>query len=132
MHLRGVPPRPCLACNKPSPAAVPCPVPSLQTEYCGDGVVQPAKGEQCDDGNHDPYDGCDWCSIATSCTAVPAVYPILGGSCTAQVRAALTPAVPQAMYKGPCHAVRSTRFHDVPLVCQHSFVLVQTPGQCCL
>lgn len=24
---------------------------------CGDGVLQP--GEQCDDGNDNPYDGCD-------------------------------------------------------------------------
>jgi len=28
---------------------------------CGDGVVQGDKGEQCDDGNDDPTDGCDQC-----------------------------------------------------------------------
>lgn len=27
--------------------------------HCGDGVVQAAQGEQCDDGNRDPRDGCD-------------------------------------------------------------------------
>jgi cysteine-rich repeat protein len=26
---------------------------------CGDGVVQP--GEECDDGNDNPFDGCDRC-----------------------------------------------------------------------
>ena len=28
---------------------------------CGDGIVQADKGEQCDDGNTDPNDGCDQC-----------------------------------------------------------------------
>jgi cysteine-rich repeat protein len=28
---------------------------------CGDGLLQP--GEECDDGNDNPYDGCDECRI---------------------------------------------------------------------
>jgi len=27
--------------------------------HCGDGLVQAAQGEQCDDGNREPGDGCD-------------------------------------------------------------------------
>ena len=30
---------------------------------CGDGVVQADKGEECDDGNSDPTDGCDMCHL---------------------------------------------------------------------
>ncbi|HSE41117.1 MAG TPA: DUF4215 domain-containing protein, partial [Acidobacteriota bacterium] len=28
---------------------------------CGDGILQP--GEECDDGNNNPFDGCDLCRI---------------------------------------------------------------------
>jgi cysteine-rich repeat protein len=30
--------------------------------YCGDGVLDVSKGERCDDGNTDPYDGCHQCN----------------------------------------------------------------------
>src|SRR5262249_42129862 len=30
---------------------------------CGDGVVQPGNGEQCDDGNATPCDGCTGCTF---------------------------------------------------------------------
>ncbi|MEW5850012.1 MAG: DUF4215 domain-containing protein [Myxococcota bacterium] len=33
--------------------------PSCQTEWCGDGVAQSARGELCDDGNNSGNDGCD-------------------------------------------------------------------------
>ena len=32
--------------------------------YCGDGIVSVELGEECDDGNNDPNDGCDGCLIA--------------------------------------------------------------------
>ncbi len=35
-----------------------CPPPS---GYCGDGVLDP--GEECDDGNGNPFDGCDMCIL---------------------------------------------------------------------
>jgi cysteine-rich repeat protein len=28
-------------------------------EFCGDGILQPGLGEQCDDGNNQSGDGCD-------------------------------------------------------------------------
>lgn len=31
---------------------------NCQTEYCGNGVLQPALGEECDDGNRNSLDGC--------------------------------------------------------------------------
>ena len=31
--------------------------------YCGDGIVSVELGEQCDDGNDNPNDGCDGCMI---------------------------------------------------------------------
>ena len=31
------------------------------TGFCGDGITQPELGEQCDDGNTNPFDGCDQC-----------------------------------------------------------------------
>ena len=31
--------------------------------YCGNGIIEQALGEQCDDGNEDPNDGCDGCMI---------------------------------------------------------------------
>ena len=31
--------------------------------YCGNGIIEQALGEQCDDGNDDPNDGCDGCMI---------------------------------------------------------------------
>ena len=34
-----------------------------QSEYCGDGIVSVELGEECDDGNDDPNDGCDGCMI---------------------------------------------------------------------
>ena len=34
-----------------------------QNEYCGDGIVSVELGEECDDGNDDPNDGCDGCMI---------------------------------------------------------------------
>ena len=36
-----------------------CPPPS--SYVCGDGVLDP--GEECDDGNGNPYDGCDICRL---------------------------------------------------------------------
>jgi len=32
----------------------------VSARFCGDGVLQPALGEQCDDGNTLSGDGCDW------------------------------------------------------------------------
>ena len=32
-------------------------------QYCGNGIIEPNAGEQCDDGNDDPLDGCDSCQI---------------------------------------------------------------------
>ncbi len=32
-----------------------------KTAYCGDGVLDLSKGEMCDDGNSDAYDGCHQC-----------------------------------------------------------------------
>lgn len=34
-----------------------------QNGYCGDGIVSAELGEECDDGNNDPNDGCDGCMI---------------------------------------------------------------------
>ena len=34
-----------------------------QNGYCGDGIVSAELGEECDDGNDDPNDGCDGCMI---------------------------------------------------------------------
>ena len=34
-----------------------------QNGYCGDGIVSVELGEECDDGNDDPNDGCDGCMI---------------------------------------------------------------------
>ena len=34
-----------------------------QNGYCGDGIVSVELGEECDDGNNDPNDGCDGCII---------------------------------------------------------------------
>jgi uncharacterized protein (TIGR02145 family) len=34
-----------------------------QNGYCGDGIVSVELGEECDDGNNDPNDGCDGCMI---------------------------------------------------------------------
>ena len=31
--------------------------------YCGNGIIEQALGEQCDDGNDDPNDGCDGCML---------------------------------------------------------------------
>ena len=31
--------------------------------YCGNGIIEQSLGEQCDDGNDDPNDGCDGCMI---------------------------------------------------------------------
>jgi cysteine-rich repeat protein len=40
-------------------------------EYCGDGVVQAALSEQCDDGGYRNDDGCDmFCQIER-----PSAYP---------------------------------------------------------
>ena len=33
-------------------------------QYCGNGITEPYIGEQCDDANDNPYDGCDNCQIA--------------------------------------------------------------------
>ncbi|MBI4451538.1 VWA domain-containing protein, partial [Candidatus Woesearchaeota archaeon] len=35
-------------------------IPVCQQEFCGDGIVQPNLGEQCDDGNIDSGDGCSF------------------------------------------------------------------------
>ena len=32
-------------------------------QYCGNGIIEPNAGEQCDDGNDNPLDGCDGCQI---------------------------------------------------------------------
>ncbi len=44
------------------------------TSFCGDGVVDTAAGEACDDANDDPCDGCDACqrdqTLLLSATAV--------------------------------------------------------------
>ena len=45
-------------------------------QYCGDGVVE--AGEQCDDGNQNPSDGCNTCMLATW-----AASAVIGGSTTA-------------------------------------------------
>jgi len=42
------------------PTASP-PEPDSNCFVCGDGVLQP--GEQCDDGNGNPFDGCDECTL---------------------------------------------------------------------
>ena len=49
--------------------------------YCGDGIVQTPNGsgtnEQCDDGNQDPYDGCDNICQPNTCMATytPIIEP---------------------------------------------------------
>ncbi len=44
-------------------------------QYCGDGVVE--AGEQCDDGNQNPADGCNACMLTTW-----AASAVIGGSTT--------------------------------------------------
>ena len=49
-------------------------------EVCGDGVVQEALGEQCDDGGVEGGDGCDaWC-LEERCGNA-ALQPLLGEAC---------------------------------------------------
>ncbi len=40
-----------------------------QVAICGDGIVQ--TGEECDDGNLDPNDGCDNCTLTCSMGEIP-------------------------------------------------------------
>ena len=40
---------------------VPTASPTSDCSVCGDGMLQP--GEQCDDGNDHPFDGCDECTL---------------------------------------------------------------------
>jgi fibro-slime domain-containing protein len=52
-----------------------CPNNVCHKATCGDGVLEGAAGEQCDDGNKIPYDGCSpTCTVEPSCS---------GGTCTA-------------------------------------------------
>ena len=41
--------------------------------YCGDGVLDP--GEQCDDGNVNPFDGCDHCVLVDTTPDLSAPSP---------------------------------------------------------
>jgi fibro-slime domain-containing protein len=49
--------------------------------YCGDGIIEPALGEQCDDGNSKPGDGC-----SGTCQIEPgAICPDAGQACVLAV-----------------------------------------------
>jgi len=37
-----------------------------RTAHCGDGVVDPEQGENCEDGNDNPYDGCHQCQVCVA------------------------------------------------------------------
>ncbi len=51
-------------------------------ELCGDGSVQGACGEECDDGNTDPGDGCDAVCLEENCpaTAIVGCAEVAGAS----------------------------------------------------
>jgi fibro-slime domain-containing protein len=68
-------------CQIEDPLHWTCPLPGQPCEplqYCGDGIVQKTRGEQCDDSNMSPGDGC------TGLCTVEAGYscPETGGKCT--------------------------------------------------
>src|SRR6185436_20339343 len=45
---------------------------------CGNGTLQPDKGEECDDGNTLPIDGCDpTCKIEDPTSCVPSTTSVL-------------------------------------------------------
>ena len=50
-------------------------------EYCGDGIVTPGLGEECDDANDDPDDCCDSCTLASYGTGCVTTDPIDEGKC---------------------------------------------------
>jgi cysteine-rich repeat protein len=45
-------------------------------QYCGNGITEPGIGEQCDDANDNPYDGCDNCQISYYIDCPPGEYLI--------------------------------------------------------
>jgi len=47
--------------------------------YCGDGILQPAFGEQCDDGNNVPGDGCSATCQIESTAPLPGPGPSPSG-----------------------------------------------------
>ena len=55
------------SCTVCGPACVP--VPGASVSYCGDGVVQSAEGEGCDDGNSDTEACAYGAASCTVCTA---------------------------------------------------------------
>ena len=70
-----------------------CPTPGakcVKLEYCGDGIVQAANGEQCDDGNAIPGDGC-----SGVCKLEPGyACPVQGQPCTKSGCAATARSIP--------------------------------------
>jgi cysteine-rich repeat protein len=48
-------------------------------EICGDGIVQP--GEECDDGNHDDSDGCNY-SCTIDCRAIGYPCDVVSQCCS--------------------------------------------------
>jgi fibro-slime domain-containing protein len=70
-----------ITCQLEDPGHWTCPQPNqpcVKLQYCGDGVVQKDRGEQCDDNNMSPGDGC------TGLCTPEAGYscPEAGGACT--------------------------------------------------
>ncbi len=54
VHSTGTPP--FEQCEPPNTST--CDATCQALPYCGDGIVQPSLGEECDDGNHDNNDAC--------------------------------------------------------------------------
>ena len=57
----------------PAPTPTPTPDPVVPVNLCGNGFLQSANGEQCDDGNLVPFDGCSPnCNVEANfnCTSV--------------------------------------------------------------
>src|SRR5450432_3075673 len=51
----------------------------VKLEYCGDGVLQPDIGEDCDDGNNKSGDGCDGvCKTEAGYSCAAGVAPTAG------------------------------------------------------
>ena len=56
-----------VACGEGSTVPLVCVGGTCQVSVCGDRVVDPRTGEQCDDGNDVPADGCEPISCVRSC-----------------------------------------------------------------
>lgn len=78
---------------------------------CGDGILEPVRGEQCDDGNKIDSDACNnMCQLTLASCAGEVTCAVLPPTCTAQE----VPLLSNGCYTGQCRLITAC---DVPPAC---------------